>query len=303
MSRFYEALKKAEQERAGGGSAGNPLGEILEDLGLTTSREAMIAGLAARTVGKSRNMPTLAAPLSIQQLQQHGPPMIWNPKPEAILWSNSAYDHPGVEQFHNLRSRLHQIQEKVAIRSVIVTSALPGEGKSFVVSNLALALSRQNGKRVLLVDADLRAPRIHSVLGVSSSPGLTDYLLGESDERSIIQWSSTANLFFLPCGRQVDNPLDLLGDNRLKALLERVNPLFDWILLDTSPALPVSDARLLAGVCDGVLLVVRAGSTRYDLAYRAKQEFQNKVLGVILNRAEPKDGHMYCYSAYDNRKL
>lgn len=293
MSRFYEALKKAEQEREGGGPAGNALGEILENLGLSTSREAMNAGSPARTAGKAGSMPTLTGPLSIQQLQQHGPPMLWNPEPEAILWSNSVYAHAGVEQFHNLRSRLHQIQAKVPIRSVIVTSAVPGEGKSFVVSNLALALSRQNGKRVLLVDADLRAPRIHSLLGASPSPGLTDYLLGESDERSIIQWSSTANLFFLPRGRQVENPLDLLGDNRLKTLLEGVNPLFDWILLDTPPALPVSDARLLAGVCDGVLLVVRAGSTHYDLAYRAKQEFQNKVLGVILNRAEPKDGHMY----------
>ena len=136
------------------------------------------------------------------------------------------------------------------------------------------------------------------MLGASSTPGLTDYLLGEIDELSILQRSSKGNLFFLPSGKPVDNPLELLGNNRLKALLEHLNPLFDWILLDTPPALPVSDARLLAGVCDGVLLVVEAGSTRYDLPDRGKQEFQNRVLGVILNRVEPKDRYLSYYSGY-----
>ena len=119
MSRFYEALKKAEQERARGGPASNPLGEILEDLGLSTAPEAMSAGSSTGTgnsAGKAGTKPSLAGQLSFQQLQQHCPPKPWNPKPEAVLWSNSGRDHPGVEEFRSLRSRLHQIQEKVPIR-------------------------------------------------------------------------------------------------------------------------------------------------------------------------------------------
>lgn len=152
--------------------------------------------------------------------------------------------------------------------------------------------------------ADLRAPSVHSMLGAPSTPGLTEYLLGESDEFAIFQRSSLGNLFFLPSGRPVKNPLELLGNSRLKALLERLNPLFDWILLDTQPALPVSDASLLSGLCDGVLLVVLGGSTRYDLADRAKQEFQNRVLGVVLNRATPNDTYLsYDYSyGHDNSR-
>jgi Mrp family chromosome partitioning ATPase len=132
-------------------------------------------------------------------------------------------------------------------------------------------------------------------MGAPSSPGLADFLQGEADEFSIIQADVRKNLFFIPAGRPVSNPAELLSNMQLRALLDRLGPAFDWIIFDAPPVLPVSDAGVLAGLCDGVLFVVQAGSTPFDLAQMACQDFRGKnLLGVVLNRAEEKAA----YGAY-----
>jgi capsular exopolysaccharide synthesis family protein len=198
-----------------------------------------------------------------------------------------------------LRSRLYRVRNTLPIRTLLVTSTLPGEGKTFVALNLAQAIVRQHECRALLIDADLRASRLHVPLGAPSGPGLADYLCGEADEFSIIQADSKDNLFFIPAGRPVSNPAELLASIQLKNLLDRLAPLFDWIIVDAPPVLPVSDASVLAGMCDGVIFVVRAASTAFDLAQAAFQELQEKnLLGVVLNRAAEQDGYgAYSYYA------
>ncbi|MGA7568096.1 MAG: CpsD/CapB family tyrosine-protein kinase, partial [Terriglobales bacterium] len=132
--------------------------------------------------------------------------------------------------------------------------------------------------------ADLRNPGMHRHLGASQSPGLSEYLLGESDEIGVLQRGPMENLFFMPAGRAIGSAAELLANGRLKLLLQRLEPLFDWIVLDTSPVIPVSDATLVAGSCDGILMVVRSNVTPSDLARRAREEFPDKLLlGVVLN--------------------
>src|SRR5438270_9551902 len=172
----------------------------------------------------------------------------------------------------------------MTLKKLLVTSALPKEGKSFTSSNLAQVMVRQHGRRVLLIDADLRGPRLHLMLGTPASPGLTDYLQGRNDEFSIMQRGPMENLFFIPSGSGIEDPSELVGNGRLKILLQRVAPLFDWIIVDSPPAVPVSDASVLAKACDGVLLVVRSSSTPADVARKARQEFPDQLLvGVVLN--------------------
>jgi Mrp family chromosome partitioning ATPase len=127
---------------------------------------------------------------------------------------------------------------------------------------------------------------MHRHLGAAQSPGLAEYLLGECDEFAALQRGPMENLFFMPAGRAVASAPELLSNGRLKLFLQRVEPLFDWIILDSSPVIPVSDATLVAGCCDGILMVVRSNVTPSDLARRAREEFPDKLLlGVVLNGA------------------
>ena|ERR687888_1039337 len=203
------------------------------------------------------------------------------------------------EQFRTLRSRLYRLQRTQPIRTLLITSALPGEGKTFVALNLAQAIACQHERRALLIDADLRASRLHVAMGASSAPGIADYLRGEADEFSIIQGDSQDNLFLIPPGNRVSDPAELLANIRLKSLLDRLAPLFDWIIVDAPPVLPVSDASVLGGLCDAVILVVRAASTAFDVAQTACQEFQERnLVGVVLNRAEEEASYgAYYYSS------
>lgn len=208
----------------------------------------------------------------------------WKPDPDHMLFFQDDESRIGAEEFRTLRSRLYQIREKMALKRILVTSAMPREGKSFVASNLTQVLVRQHGRRALLIDADLRNPGLHKNFGTELTPGLSDYLAGESDEFAIMRRGPMENLFFIPAGRVASTAPELLANGRLKLLLQRVEPLFDWVILDSSPVIPVSDPTVVAGICDGVLMVVRSELTSSELAKRAREEFPDKLLlGVVLN--------------------
>ena len=298
MSRIHEALKKAEEGRAPIGAAG-----------IAWTRDSIAPGAvpsdgAARWAWKNflprRVEGASPAPdhLRLEELRKRCAQPTWKLDPEKIVFCNSNWTGLGAEQFRTLRSRLYRLRENRPLRTLLITSSLPEEGKTFVAMNLAQAIVRQHERRTLLIDADLRCPRLHLPLHTSSAPGLTDYLRGEADEFSIIQCGSQDNLFFIPAGGPVSNPAELLADVRLKSLLDRMAPVFDWIILDSPPTLLISDAAVLAGLSDGVLLVVRAGFTPADSAQKSCREFRDKnLIGIILNRAE--EGMAYgAYSYY-----
>jgi capsular exopolysaccharide synthesis family protein len=221
-----------------------------------------------------------------------------------MLFLNGNDSARGTEEYRTLRSRLYHLREKMPLKKLLVTSALPKEGKSFTAANLAQVMVRQHGRRALLIDADLRGPRLHLMLGTTSGPGLSDYLQGKNDEFSIMQRGPVENLFFIPSGSVIEDPAELVGNGRLKLLLQRVEPLFDWIIIDSPPAVPVSDASVLAKVCDRVLLVVQSDSTPFDVARRARQEFpDDALLGVVLNgtREEASPYERYYYERYEKK--
>ena len=207
----------------------------------------------------------------------------------------------GAERFRTLRSRLYQIAATRPLRRVLITSSVAAEGKTFIAANLAQSMVRQPDRRVLLIDADLRASRLHLALGAPNKPGLTDYLRGDADEYSVIQKGSEYNLCLIAGGQSVSNPSELLLSPRWHQLLDRVTPVFDWIIIDSPPALPVHDASSIADSCDGVLFVVRAGSTEVELTEKAATQFHDKkLLGVVLNRVDLADAPNDYYYGYNS---
>jgi capsular exopolysaccharide synthesis family protein len=305
MSRVHEALKNLQdQRRIRGPLEGEP--SSLE----AVSAEVLQNGTAARRIPEILSaVRTEAAPsarqLQCEELQQRCSKPGWKPNPRwSVFWSQKPREREA-EQFHSLRARLYGLRETRAIRSLLVTSASVGEGKTFVAVNLAQSIARQSGRRALLIDADLRASRLHTALGAPCAPGLSNYLAGEIDECSITQSDAQGALFFIPAGRPSSDPAELLGNNRLKELLSRLTPLFDWTVVDASPVLPVSDAGVLANVCDGVIFVVRGGITPFDRAQAACEELKHKnLLGVVLNGVEEEaiyGAYGYYYSGNGTR--
>jgi protein-tyrosine kinase len=302
VSRIHDALKKAEEER-------------LASLGLSpeTQSEVPFAGKFSAGVGEIplgeepevlkdvlNNSEANASPHPVDRLQNCSR-TIWSPSKDAIFLSGQDNNSPGMEEFRTLRAKLFQLRAKKPLKTILVSSALPSEGKSFVSANLAQAFARQRGSKTLLIDADLRKPHMHELLGAPASPGLSDYLAGKVGEFEIIQKSaSSEDLFFIPGGKVSTTASEMIGTGRFRHLLETLAPLFSWIVIDSSPVVPVSDPTRLAELCDGVLLVIQAGSTSHLVAERAKREFHDTpLLGVVFNQVKAKEIPYYKYS-YSN---
>ena len=288
MSRIHDALKRAEQERAT--SLGGHVETVLDQPAVPQVSMPAPANTAAAA------MPSMASGFSYEALLAQCPQTNWTPDTRTMLFFGDDENRVGTEEFRTLRSRLYQIREKLPLKKLMVTSALPKEGKSFVGTNLAQVMVRQHGRRALMIDADLRNPGMHRHLGAPQTPGLAEYLMGEADELSVLQRGPMENLFFLPAGRVVSGAPELLANGRLKLLLQRLEPLFDWIILDSPPVIPVADSTLLANFCDGILMIVRSNATPADLARQAREEFQDKLLlGVVLNGASAGKQSKYYY--------
>jgi protein-tyrosine kinase len=285
MSRIHDALKKAERERTVAQStvtdvaAPEPLHETVT--WSTPRPEPLVDGAAAAGIALQ------AEYLRFDDLRSRCAHPTWHLDPNVNVFSNPNLSIHGAEQFRTLRSRLYQLRGSQTLKTLLVTSAVPGEGKTFVTANLAQAIVRQPDRKALIIDADLRCARLHLPFGAPTSPGLTDYLRGEVDEMAVIQNGQEGNLCFIAGGNEVTDPSELLSNGRLKKLIEKLAPMFDWVILDSPPCVPVADASILANMCDGVLLVVRAGSTPSEVAERARQELQGKnVVGVVLNAVD-----------------
>ncbi len=294
MSRIHEALKKAEQERA---------------VVLNSATDAAPPVQHAPTMVPQSPAPAhflRSSDLSYDLIQQGARRVAWNLDLQKLIFATSRSDRgaaPGSEEFRTLRSRLYQIRDRQPLQSIVVTSALPAEGKTFVSANLANVIIRQHERRAILVDGDLRWSRLHLTLGAPVKPGLTDYLLGEADLLEVIQRGPFDNLYFIPGGRPVSNPAELIAGERMRELMKVLPPLFDWVILDSPPAVPVADASLLADLCDGVLMVVRSAVTPFDMAQRAVSEFREKhLIGVVLNDVESREGYSSYYYNYYHGK-
>lgn len=201
------------------------------------------------------------------------------------------------EAFRSLRTNLQFIGVDKQPKSLVVTSSLPGEGKSSTASNLAIALT-QAGWRVLLVDADLRRPRIPEYLGIEGGVGLTDVLIGRAELGDVVQLWGPNGLCVLPSGPVPPNPSELLGSQQMKHVVKRLSDDYDMVIIDAPPLLPVTDAAALAAVCDGALLVARYAKSRREHLVRATNLLASvnaRVLGTVLNFAPTRGGDGYGY--------
>jgi protein-tyrosine kinase len=219
----------------------------------------------------------------------------FKPAPEShLLDLNNSHETPA-EEFRTLRTRLNHLQTLQPLHTVIVTSPSPAEGKSFTAVNLALAQSHLAESSVLLADFDLRRPIIHNLFQIDRAPGLSDYLTGQCSFPQALRRLEGMNLYLLPAGSPVKNPLELLNMRQAKVLFEELPRSFNWAIFDTPPLLFSADANLLATLADGTILVVKIGSTTFDNVTRAMQSLcENNVLGIVANGARASE----LYSKY-----
>jgi capsular exopolysaccharide synthesis family protein len=203
-------------------------------------------------------------------------------------------DSPISEAFRSLRFNLESIVDR-EMKTITITSAGKGEGKTTTALNLAVA-SAQIGKKVLLIDADLRNPSIHLSFGVDNTSGLTSFLTGQRSAKEIIRETHVDNLSIIMSGPILPNPAELLASKAMSSLLTELKRDYDMIIMDAPSILPLTDAKIIAAKCDGVLLVVGYGKLKQNVAKRVKEELvrtKAKLIGVVLNRMNNQDAEAY----------
>jgi capsular exopolysaccharide synthesis family protein len=217
--------------------------------------------------------------------------------PNPLLDSNVPQNF--AEAFKSVRTNVLFSTAEEGLRTLLVTSAGPGEGKSLVASNLAIALA-QAGQRVLLLDADMRRPRVHDIFAITQEPGLSNVLAGNAKTSESIRKSSVPGLWLLPAGHIPPNPAELLGSRRYADFIKTLEGHFAWVLLDTPPVMVVADGSIVANRASGVVFVVRADHTSRQAVRAAAEQLEGAsahFLGSVLNHADVIRNPYY-YSAY-----
>ncbi|WP_082071845.1 polysaccharide biosynthesis tyrosine autokinase [Pseudarthrobacter chlorophenolicus] len=213
------------------------------------------------------------------------------------LLTQTGFQSPRAESFRQLRTNLQFANVSGQAKTILLTSSLPGEGKSTTAANLAIALA-QSGQVVCLIDADLRRPMIHDYLGLDRSVGLTTALVGEADIDDLLQHWGEDGLYVLTSGQLPPNPSELLGSSQMRTLLERLELAFDVIIVDAPPLLPVTDAAVLSQSVGGVVLVVGTQKLKQrdlEKSLTALELVGAHMLGVVLNRVPAKGPDAYSY--------
>src|ERR1051326_8904903 len=285
MSRVHDVLRKAEKGMAGAVVA--PPEPRADSPGRLRPPMMPPGGPSSAVV----EPPTLEGLLDMVQ------EIPFAPSSEALLIDVTHPDEAPAEEVRTLRTRLNHMQSLQPIHTTVITSPSPAEGKSFAAVNFAMAEAQLAGNYTLLCDFDFRRPIIHNMLKTDRSPGITDYLLGKVPLHQAIRRVAGTNLFIMPAGEAVINPLELLNLKEVKHMLDRLPSVFKWVILDSPPLLFAADANLLGTLCHGTILVVRIGSTTIDSITRAMQSLcQNNVLGIVVNGA--RRGELYSKYTY-----
>ncbi|UTR06221.1 CpsD/CapB family tyrosine-protein kinase [Alkalihalobacillus sp. LMS6] len=203
---------------------------------------------------------------------------------------------PITEQYRNIRTNIEYSAIDTDIRTLLITSAGPGEGKSTTASNLAVVMG-QNGQSVLLIDADMRKPTAHYTFGVMNTHGLTNVLTRQHKLVDVAQETSIENVSLLTCGPIPPNPAELLNSKMMELVINEASQNFDVVILDTPPVMAVADAQILSSKVDGTIIVTSSGKTDRDQLEKAKANLEKakaNLLGVVLNN-KPIDQSTYYY--------
>ncbi|RSD27256.1 CpsD/CapB family tyrosine-protein kinase [Mesobacillus subterraneus] len=206
---------------------------------------------------------------------------------------------PITEQYRTLRTNLHFTSIDKELKTLMVTSTGPSEGKSTTAANLAVVFAQQ-GKNVLLVDADLRKPTVHYTFNLTNTSGLTSILTRQLSLDEAIVESKISSLYLLPSGPIPPNPAELMASGTMEQFLENASREFDLVIFDTPPVMAVTDSQILSNKCDGTILVVSCGKTLTEEAIKAKEllvSAKANVLGVVLNNKKLKNPSYYYYGS------
>ncbi|AJQ26034.1 capsular exopolysaccharide family [Pelosinus fermentans JBW45] len=213
---------------------------------------------------------------------------------------------PIAEAYRTLRTNIQFSKTDGQLQTILFTSSGPGEGKSTTLANTAVALA-QSGKRVIIMDCDLRKPVLHKIFD-KKNRGITNFLVEEICAEDLIQETQVENLRILTSGPIPPNPSELLGSRKMQGLFNSLKEQADYLMIDAPPVIAVTDACVLASKVDGIALVINSGTVRPEMAQKAKDlliKANGHLLGVILNRVEIEEeyGHYYYYYGSDTTKI
>lgn len=206
---------------------------------------------------------------------------------------------PMSEAYRTLRTNIQFSSFDKKVKTLLVTSSGPGEGKTTTSSNLAIVMA-QGGSKTLLIDCDQRKPSVHKIFGFSNANGLSNILVNQNevDINIGIRQTEIPNLHVLSSGTRPPNPAELLGSVKMKNFIEELKKVYDFIILDTPPIVLVTDAQILAQYTDGCLIVISSGETERDSVIKAKgllEKVNAKILGVVINKVDLKKNGYYHY--------
>ena len=190
------------------------------------------------------------------------------------------------EQFRKLKTKIHRLKASRSLKTIMITSALDGEGKTFTAANLGASLAREIHSRVLMVDCDLRNPTLAKCFGVQNGTGLSEYIQGKGELRELVKETGIERLRILPAGKAEVAPGDLISSKRMKALLNglKSHTETDFVIIDATPILATAEPEVLAALVDGIIIVVRAGVTPRETVEQAMVSLEKeKILGAVLN--------------------
>lgn len=306
MSRIFDALQRSGTEQSGV--------EYPDMVSVATAVFEAPRGPEVPKVQVERveeiqaeDIPPLPVMESIQEAEPHGeesrsapaafPSLEVSVSPSSRLVFFTQPESLAAEKFRFLGVRLRQIRQSRPLKRVLVTSTIPEEGKSLIAANLAGVLARRKEK-VLLIEGDLRRPVLAEQLGLGRLAGLAEWLQSGAETASNIYHLHGPNMWIMPAGEPPAHPLELMQSGRLSALVTQLTTLFDWIIVDSPPLLPLADSTVWARLTDGTLLVTREGKTQKGPLQRGLEMIKKSdLLGVVLNSCSEEDQHNY-YSRY-----
>jgi len=277
MSRVYEALRQSELEK-----------------GVTPTLLDPDTFLSASTPTTVIDRPDTG--LAWNDIKSLPPTVSEGSRVVTLTESNNL----GAEKFRLLRARLRNLRERQQLQKLVITSAVPNDGKTLVAMNLAVCLAKHTNEKILLLEGDLRKPTLGEHLGIKSLPGVGEWW-GSVDESvsKFIYRLDDLQLWILPAGSAPENPVNILQSSRFLELYKQLSTCFDWIIIDAPPLLPMADVSFWSRQADGLLLVVREGCTPKAILQKGLDTLDNpRVIGVVLNEAREVESSYYSHYYY-----
>lgn len=218
--------------------------------------------------------------------------------PQSRLVSLTDSGTPAAEAFRLLGVRLRHLRRDRPLKKVLITSTIPQEGKSTVAANLACTLALRTQQRTLVLEGDLRRPSLSRIFGLGRNPGICEWLEEDRSLTTSIYRLEEPNIWILPAGSSPSNALQLLQSGKLSTLLDQLNALFDWIIIDSPPVLPLADTSVWMRLTDGILLTTRQGTTEKQHLQRALEAVESKkLIGALVNSSKHAASSDYYYNA------